>query len=164
MLTQQEREISLKLRDLLLTAKRTISIAESCTGGYISHLITAISGSSRYFKGSVVAYSNEIKEKILGVDSALIEQHGAVSNKVVRSMVIGIKKLFRSDYAIAISGIAGPTGGTQDKVVGTVWFAYYINNNILTEKHIFKGDRLSIIQQAAQKSISIFIEYIKNLN
>ena len=109
--------------DLLKEAKQTITTAESCTGGTIAQLLTSISGSSDYFKGSIVSYSNEIKEKHLGVPWELLAKHGAVSKEVVEAMASGAKSLFGTDYALATSGIAGPTGGTDDKPVGTVWIA-----------------------------------------
>ncbi len=108
---------------LLLAQKATLSAAESCTGGNISHLITEISGASTYFKGGVVAYSNEIKANILGVDQRILAKYGAVSKEVVIEMAKGIKKVMNTEYSIATSGIAGPAGGTEDKPVGTVWIA-----------------------------------------
>jgi nicotinamide-nucleotide amidase len=101
----------------------TLSTAESCTGGYIAHLITSVPGSSRYYKGSVIAYDNEIKINELGVQRKDIEQYGAVSKSVVVQMAEGIRKKFATEYSIAVSGIAGPDGGTPDKPVGTVWIA-----------------------------------------
>ncbi len=109
--------------DLLKETKKSVSSAESCTGGTIAQLLTSISGSSDYFNGSVVAYSNEVKERQLGVPWELLAKHGAVSKEVVEAMASGAKSIFGTDYALATSGIAGPTGGTEDKPVGTVWIA-----------------------------------------
>ncbi|MBN1199052.1 MAG: nicotinamide-nucleotide amidohydrolase family protein, partial [Bacteroidales bacterium] len=106
---------------LLMQQKQTLSIAESCTGGYISHLVTSIPGSSAYFQGSVVAYSNRSKEDLLYVKKDTLENHGSVSEQVAMEMALGAKARFRSDYSIATTGIAGPTGSTPDKPVGTVW-------------------------------------------
>jgi len=100
-----------------------VSVAESCTGGLISHEITSVSGSSEWFKGAVIAYSNEIKEKILHVKSQTLEEHGAVSEQVVRQMAEGVREIMGTEYAIATSGVAGPTGGTPEKPVGMVWIA-----------------------------------------
>ncbi|MEG1763519.1 MAG: nicotinamide-nucleotide amidohydrolase family protein [Bacteroidales bacterium] len=108
----------------LLKAKgQSLSTAESCTGGYISHLITSIAGSSTVFKGGIVAYSNEIKQKILGVDAQILNAYGAVSEETVRAMAQGARQNLGSDFSIAVSGIAGPAGGSLEKPVGTVWIA-----------------------------------------
>ncbi len=108
---------------LLKQKKLTLSTAESCTGGYIAHLITSVAGSSNYFKGSTVAYANEIKENVLGVENNSLIEFGAVSEQVVLEMAEGVRKLFNTDFSIATSGIAGPDGGTEDKPVGTTWIA-----------------------------------------
>jgi len=102
---------------------QTLCTAESCTGGYIAHLITSVSGSSDYFVGGVVAYSDDVKENILGVKTETLKKHGAVSEQTVTEMAIGALTKFKTDYAIAVTGIAGPTGGKPDKPVGTVWIA-----------------------------------------
>jgi len=107
--------------DLLLKNNWTLSTAESCTGGYISHLLTSISGSSRYFTGSIVSYDNRIKKEFLGVKEASLTQFGAVSEEVVKEMALGGRDRMQTDWCIAISGIAGPDGGTEEKPVGTVW-------------------------------------------
>jgi len=109
--------------NLLAEKGRTLSTAESCTGGYIAHLITSIAGSSNYFTGSVVSYANDVKVKQLNVDPSDIETYGAVSKEVVEQMAIGGRKLLNTDYCLATSGIAGPDGGTEDKPVGSVWIA-----------------------------------------
>jgi nicotinamide-nucleotide amidase len=108
---------------LLLKKKKTVSTAESCTGGYIAHLITGIPGSSGYFEGSVVSYSNRIKSELLGVRPETLEKHGAVSREVVAEMAEGARKKLKTDFCLAVSGIAGPTGSTEEKPVGTVWIA-----------------------------------------
>lgn len=107
----------------LLAKEKTLGVCESCTGGYLSHLLTSVSGSSAYYQGSMVTYSNELKMSVLGVSEASLDAHGAVSEQVVKEMVKGGLKAFNTDYAIAISGIAGPTGGTELKPVGTVCIA-----------------------------------------
>jgi len=108
---------------LLRQKGQTVATAESCTGGYIAHLITSISGSSDYFEGSVVSYSNRIKTEILGVSEKTLETYGAVSREVVTEMAEGARQKLKTGYALAVSGIAGPTGGTKEKPVGTVWIA-----------------------------------------
>jgi len=127
--------------NLLKSNNSTVSTAESCTGGNIAHLITSISGSSAYFKGSIVAYSNEIKVNILNVRPADIEKYGAVSEEVVKQMADGVRKLMQTDYAVATSGIAGPDGGTNEKPVGTTWIAVANNDNIWAKKFVFANDR-----------------------
>ncbi|GHT12897.1 CinA-like protein [Bacteroidia bacterium] len=109
--------------NILCQKKYTVATAESCTGGNIAALLTSVSGSSAYFKGGVVAYDNAVKERVLGVAAGDIEQFGAVSRQVVTQMAQGVQRLMGTDFAIAASGIAGPTGGTADKPVGTVWLA-----------------------------------------
>jgi len=108
---------------LLAKEKLTVSTAESCTGGYLAHLITSISGSSSYFKGSIISYSNEIKINELEVLSNDLEKYGAVSQQVVEQMAEGVRKKLGTDYSLATTGIAGPDGGTDEKPVGTVWIA-----------------------------------------
>lgn len=124
---------------LLKENNQTLSTAESCTGGYISHLITSVPGSSIYFKGSVVAYSNEIKKKVLTVHPQLLAEFGAVSKEVVTEMALGVQKLFQTDYAIATSGIAGPEGGTIEKPVGTIWIALALPDGSVRVKNYLLG-------------------------
>ncbi len=135
--------------DLLLDKNKTISIAESCTGGNIAHLLTSMAGSSAYFKGAVVAYSNEIKENILGVSSNCLEEFGAVSQEVVEQMAVGVLKAIGTDYSIASSGIAGPSGGSDEKPVGTVWIAVASKNKVLSEKFVFSKERDRNIRMAS---------------
>ena len=118
-----EETLETAVGKLLKNSGKTLALAESCSGGYISHLITTVPGSSNYFRGTVVPYHNDLKQQVLGVSSATLAQHGAVSEETVREMATGVKKLFGSDYGLASSGIAGPDGGTPDKPVGTVWIA-----------------------------------------
>jgi len=127
--------------DLLANDGLKLSVAESCTGGTIAHLITQQPGSSRYFTGGVVAYSNQVKISSLGVDSQLIEAHGAVSQQVVEAMATGVMKVLNTDYAIATSGIAGPTGATPGKPVGTVWVAVSSRQTTVSQKLNFGSDR-----------------------
>ncbi|MCD6092054.1 MAG: competence/damage-inducible protein A [Bacteroidales bacterium] len=129
--------------------QKTVATAESCTGGYIAHLLTSIAGSSSYFKGSAITYANEIKENILGVSHEDLEKEGAVSETVVKQMAIGAHKKFETDYAIATSGIAGPDGGTEGKPVGTTWIAIAGPDGVLAEKHHFGEHRGRNIRRAA---------------
>jgi len=125
---------------MLIEARKKLAVAESCTGGYISHLITAIPGCSDYYQGSVTSYSNEAKQNLLGVKKETLEKYGAVSENVAKEMVEGVKHALNADYAIATTGIAGPTGGTEDKPVGTVWIAVSGPYKTLVQKFVFVGD------------------------
>ena len=131
-----EDDVSIEnlIGDKLRQKKMTLSTAESCTGGSVAARITAIAGCSDYFKGSVVAYSNEVKMSMLDVDAALLDMHGAVSEEVVIAMAKGVAKNLNTDCAVATSGIAGPGGGTPDKPVGTVWIAAVCGDEIKTYK------------------------------
>ena len=115
--------------------------AESCTGGYIAHLITSIAGSSAYYKGSIVSYANEVKENLLNVKHDTLNENGAVSEETVREMVNGAIDKLHVDYALAVSGIMGPDGGTEEKPVGTVWIAAGNNEKIETLKLNLRFDR-----------------------
>jgi nicotinamide-nucleotide amidase len=127
----------------------TLATAESCTGGYISHLITTIPGSSAYFKGSVVAYSNEVKENLLGVSPKTIEKYGAVSEETVFEMAAGIIRHLKVNCAISVSGIAGPGGGTPEKPVGTTWICVLTPKGAETRKFTFGEHRGRNIRRAA---------------
>lgn len=147
---------------LLLTGKKTLAIAESCTGGALSAMITSVPGSSAYFKGSVVAYSNEIKHYILGVDNQLILQHGAVSREVVEAMAKGARDAFAVDYALATSGIAGPDGGTQEKPVGTVWISLASATETLSVCHTFGEHRERNIRRSTLAALNMLrLEILK---
>lgn len=131
----------LLIGDLLKEKGQTLACAESCTGGNIAHKVTEISGSSSYFMGGVVAYHNNIKEKVLGVAKSSLEEFGAVSRPVVEQMALGVRKLMNVDWAIATSGIAGPTGGTEEKPVGTVWIAWAGPEGVESREFRFGKDR-----------------------
>lgn len=134
---------------LLLERKLTIATAESCTGGYIAHLLTSIAGSSRYFRGSIIAYDNAVKLKQLKVNPQTLEEQGAVSEATVKEMVAGALQSLETDIAIAISGIAGPGGGTPEKPVGTVWIAVGDGKHTETYRLSAGKDRIKNIQYAA---------------
>jgi len=140
---------------LLLIKGQTLATAESCTGGNISRLITSISGSSKYFKGGVVAYSNEIKENVLCVNTSDIEKYGAVSKQVVEQMAKGVLNLYKSHYAIATSGIAGPNGGTKEKPVGTTWIAVASKTKLISKLYIFGDQRDRNIQRASLTALNM---------
>jgi len=147
---------------MLLEKGQTLAVAESCTGGYISHLITSISGSSGWYKGGVTAYSNEIKQHLLGVSAELLENHGAVSEQVVRKMAEGVRRKMNSDFSVATSGIAGPTGGTEEKPVGTVWIAVATPDKTVAEKFVFGDNRERNIIRSSQTALQLLRRSIIN--
>jgi len=142
----------------LRAAGKTLATAESCTGGHIAHRITTIAGSSAYFKGSVIAYSNEIKSGLLGVDEQDISQYGAVSEEVVRQMAIGVADKLSADYVIATSGIAGPDGGTDEKPVGTVWIAVGTKDSLVSRRFQFSLDRQLNIERTTQTALLMLMQ------
>jgi nicotinamide-nucleotide amidase len=141
----------------------TLSTAESCTGGYIAHLITSISGSSDYFKGSIVAYSNDIKESILGVQHKTLINYGAVSQATVIEMAEGARKKLGTDCVIAISGIAGPMGGTEEKPVGTTWIAINSPAGLVTEKYLLGEHRGRNIHKAAITALNMLRKELEKI-
>ena len=134
---------------------KTLAVAESCTGGYISHLITSLPGCSAFYNGSVTAYSNLIKENILSVNPETIIEFGAVSEQVAKEMAVGVRKVFNSDFALATTGIAGPDGGTEEKPVGTVWIAVASENDVIALKFIFGDNRERNISRSSQTALQI---------
>jgi nicotinamide-nucleotide amidase len=140
---------------LLMERKQTLSTAESCSGGYIAHLLTSIAGSSAYFEGSVVCYSYDIKEKVLGVKHDTLLKYGAVSEETVTEMVSGALKLLETDYAVAVSGIMGPGGGLPDKPVGTVWVAVASKEKIVAQKFYFRFDRKRNIELTSNAALNM---------
>jgi nicotinamide-nucleotide amidase len=137
------------VHEQLLKNGKSLSLAESCTGGTIASLLTALPGASKYFTGSLVAYSNKVKVNSLGVSTYTLKNHGAVSEQTVIEMALGACKLFKTDYAVAVSGIAGPDGGSEEKPVGTVWFAFAGPWGVHSEVQHFGGERAAVRQAAA---------------
>ncbi|NRB49199.1 MAG: competence/damage-inducible protein A [Saprospiraceae bacterium] len=155
-----EYKLQAAVGELLKERGLTLSTAESCTGGYLAHLITSISGSSAYFNGSVVAYANEVKTNQLSVSPQTLEDHGAVSEQTVQEMVKGLLNLLGTDIGVAISGIAGPTGGTPDKPVGTIWLAVGNQENIHTKKLQLTKDREKNIQYTAVVGLNMIRRFV----
>ena len=157
-----EDEVTLEetVGKLLFDNNLTVSTAESCTGGRIASMITTVPGSSAWFRGSVVAYDNSIKTGVLGVDPAIISRHGAVSEETGRAMAAGMRKLAATDYAVAVTGIAGPSGGTPEKPVGTVWIAVASARGIVAEKHRFADDRQVNISRSASTALNLLRKQI----
>jgi nicotinamide-nucleotide amidase len=146
--------------ELLLKHKKTMTTAESCTGGYLAHMITSVPGSSGYFLGSIIAYSNEVKTQELKVQDQTLQKHGAVSEATVKEMVSGALEKFHTDLAVAVSGIAGPGGGTPEKPVGTIWMAVGDKNH--TETYLVKAgkDRVKNIQYASVYALNLIRKFI----
>ncbi|MFH0754215.1 MAG: CinA family protein [Candidatus Omnitrophota bacterium] len=141
----------------LISAHQTLSTAESCTGGLIGHTLTNLPGSSTWYQGGVIAYANDIKIRLLKVPPALIDKYGAVSAPVAQAMAQGARKTLKSDFAIATTGIAGPTGGTAKKPVGLVFIAISSPEKTIVKKFIFKGTRLNIKKQTVNTAIKMII-------
>jgi len=154
--------LELIIGKLLKNNKFTLSTAESCTGGAIAQLITSVSGSSEYFIGSIISYSNEVKINELGVIEQDLITYGAVSKEVVEQMAIGVKKKLKTDFSIAVSGIAGPTGGTEDKPVGTTWIAVASENKVISKKFQFGDNRLRNIERAKISALNMLKKLIEN--
>ncbi len=145
---------------LLKETGSTLATAESCTGGYIAHLVTSIPGSSSYYKGSIIGYSNEIKIKELGVSEKVLLEKGAVSEEVVKEMAGNVRTRFGSDYSIAVSGIAGPDGSTKDKPIGLTWIAIAGPSGIHAGKYLFGDNRERNIRRAALQALNLLRKYI----
>ena len=136
--------LCMQLAEVLLREKIKLATAESCTGGLIAAACTDLSGSSAWFERGFVSYSNHAKADMLGVDAGLIERHGAVSEEVARAMARGAVAHSRAQIAVAVTGVAGPTGGSRDKPVGTVWFGWNIQGQLYSEVQHFDGDRAAV--------------------
>ncbi len=145
---------------ILQAQGKQFGTAESCTGGYVAHLITSVPGASNYFPGSVVTYSYEMKTKLLGVSPHTLETHGAVSEQTVREMSQGALDTLGVDVALAISGIAGPDGGTPDKPVGTVWMAVSDRTRTIAVRHVFGRDRLKNIQITGTYGLNLVRKFL----
>lgn len=157
---ENEESLEMVIGKLLREKKRTLSTAESCTGGNIAHMITSVPGSSNYFTGSVIAYNNRVKTQLLGIDEKLIEKEGAVSEPVVKAMAQGARRLMKTDYSVATSGIAGPDGGTKEKPVGTLWLAVASESGTVAEKHTFSTDRTANITRFSLVALNLLRKQI----
>lgn len=153
-----------QVHNLLLESGKTLAVAESCTGGSISAKFTAMAGASAYFLCGVTAYANEAKRDLLGVDAALIERHGAVSEEVARAMAEGARRVSGADFAVATTGIAGPTGGSEQKPVGTVWFAVASERGTVAMMRNSGTDRGQVIDRATAYAIEFLRNHIKGRN
>jgi nicotinamide-nucleotide amidase len=157
---EDEDSLEKVIGDLLKGKNQTICTAESCTGGEIAHLITSIPGSSKYYKGSIIAYANSIKNQVLNIPDARISEYGAVSEEVVTYMAREARKLLDTDYCVATSGIAGPDGGTESKPVGTLWTAVSSEIGVVTETRVFGTDRNTNIKRFALAALNLLRKQI----
>jgi len=139
----------------------SLAVAESSTGGLLGHLVTSVPGSSTYFRGGVIAYANEVKIGVLGVSLDTIETFGAVSRETVLEMASGVRRVLQTDIGIAISGIAGPDGGTEEKPVGTTWIGLSAPGMEAGKTFVFPGDRHAIKRQAAHAALNLLLNYFK---
>jgi len=149
--------------NLLRKKRLTLGVVESATGGLISHLITNIPGSSDYYKGSITAYSNEVKVKVVGVKAKTISQYGAVSYQVVKEMAEGGRKILAVDVCLADTGVAGPGGATPGKPVGLFYLGLSHQAGTYSQKHVFQGDREQNNRSAAEAALIWLKEYLMSL-
>ncbi len=152
------------LGETLAKLKKTIAVAESCSGGSLAHAFTAVAGSSNYFKGGVVAYANEVKQEVLGVSQECLANNGAVSEQTAIAMANGVRALLKTDYAIATTGIAGPDGGSEEKPVGTVWIAIANGSNTTAQKFSFLRNREHNIERTVQSALVMLKQIIDKTN
>ncbi len=152
------------IAEILKKSNLTVSTAESCTSGNIARLITSVPGSSAYFKGGIAAYSNEVKTNLLKVSEEILEKHGAVSKEVVEQMVRGQLELFKTDFGVAVSGIAGPDGGTEEKPVGTTWIAVGNKDKIIAKKYTFGTRRLLNVRFASARALDNLRKFMLNFD
>lgn len=150
-----------QIQEALYKNNETLCTAESCTGGKISQAIIAVPGASQYFKGSIVAYSNEVKENLLHVSHQVLEEQSAVCEEVAKQMVVGACQAMQCDYAISTTGIAGPTGGTVEIPVGTIWIGYGSKDDVRTLKLSDDFGRDINLEIATSKAMQLFIEFYK---
>jgi len=155
-----------QLAELLLKNNKRLTVAESCTGGWVAKVITDLSGSSHWFERGFVTYTNQAKHEMLGVDESILEKYGAVSQETVNAMALGALKNSHADFSLSISGIAGPGGATKDKPVGLVWFSWAVKENntlnvLAAKKQVFEGDRELVRLQAVEYALTGLKKYIE---
>jgi PncC family amidohydrolase len=145
---------------LLSAQKQTLAVAESCTGGLITHRLTNVPGSSSYLVAGVIAYAYEAKVAALGVSGDTLNQFGAVSEEVARAMARGVREKFSSTLGLAVTGIAGPGGGTPEKPVGLTYLALADASGEIVERHVWRGDRVQNKEQSAQAALALLKKYL----
>ncbi|MGA2508321.1 MAG: CinA family protein [Chitinispirillaceae bacterium] len=154
------KNLSTTLGRILLEKKMTLAVAESCTGGMIGSAITDIAGASRYFLGGIIAYDTNIKKSVLHVPRTTLNKYGAVSRQTVTAMAHAVRKLMKADCSIAVSGIAGPGGGTREKPVGLVYIGIAVKNSVKSFKYRFKGTRENIRKQTVKEALRLLIRLL----
>jgi nicotinamide-nucleotide amidase len=156
-----DKSLEVLVGEILSSRGLRLAVAESCTGGLISHLLTNVAGSSRYYIGSVTAYANEAKVRLLGVSWQTLEKYGAVSSETVIEMARGVRVTLAADIGISVSGIAGPGGGTPEKPVGTVWIGLSTPLLEYSRHYLWSGDRLAVKEQSAQAALTLLVDYLQ---
>jgi nicotinamide-nucleotide amidase len=154
-------QISKTVGKLLIKHRLTVGICESCTGGMLGGIITQVPGSSKYFRGGVIAYSNEVKTRIIGVKISTLRKCGAVSAEVAQEMADGVRKKLKSDIGIGITGIAGPSGGTKKKPVGLIYVSLSYRRIILVKVFLYKGPRDQIRKKACKAALLLLLKLLK---
>ena len=160
LVSDEDEPLEVVIGKMLSERNQTMATAESCTGGYIAHLITSVAGSSAYYKGSVISYANQVKQDLLHVKKETLTQFGAVSEQTVREMAEGTLRELKTDYALATSGIMGPGGGSEEKPVGTVWIAVVGGGKVLTHKLNLRFDRQRNIMMATANALNLLRKFI----
>jgi len=153
--------LEVEVGELLRRKGLTLAVAESCTGGLLGMRITEVSGASDYFRGGIIAYSNEVKRDVLGVPAEVLEEHGAVSPECAQAMAEGARRVCATDLALAITGIAGPTGGTAEKPVGLVYIALAGPHGVRVERHEFRGSRQGVRWSASEAALALLCSHLK---
>mgnify|MGYP002137463269 CR=1 FL=1 len=164
MKAQEEDQLAARLGAALRAAGKTIACAESCTGGLVTSRLTDIPGSSGYVMGSIVSYTNEIKERLVGVRHATLAAHGAVSPETAREMAEGIRRAIETDIGVGITGIAGPGGGTKEKPVGLVFIAVSGPRGTMVKENHFSGTRTEVKRQTTDTALAMASAYLTQLN
>lgn len=157
----ETKMMSRQIQEALFNNGETLGTAESCTGGRIAEAIISVPGASNYFKGGIVSYTNEVKERLLGVSHQVLEEQTAVCEEVAREMVVGACKALQCDYAISATGVAGPTGGTPAIPVGTIWLGYGSPDDVRTFKLTEDNGRDLNLENATRNALSLFLEFYK---
>lgn len=163
-IAEADTTLEKSILDFMKERGLTLSFAESCTGGALAHLITQFPGCSAVFLGGAIPYSNKLKQVMLGVTAQTLEQFGAVSEETVKEMAMGAVERYRSDYSIAVSGIAGPDGGTPEKPVGTVWIAVANTTKVITRKFEFGSRRIQNIERSVASALTMLFKLLKEEN
>jgi PncC family amidohydrolase len=162
MKSPDEHALEVIVGQLLRQRGLSLAAAESCTGGLVSHRITDVPGSSVYYRGSIISYSDEVKERVLRVQRDTLERHGAVSEQAAREMAQGARDILHADIGLAVTGIAGPGGGTPEKPVGLVYVALAASDGVWVERHIWDGDRWENKARSAEAALDLLRRYLED--